>query len=58
MSWHSQPKERKKGKVGRKPGKERKGVKERGSGDSREFGSNEKKGKRRKPRAEKDQPTV
>ena len=35
--------ERKKGKVGRKPGKERKGVKERGSGDSRELGSNKRK---------------
>ena len=34
---------REKGKVGRKPGKERKGVKERGSGDSREFGSNKRK---------------
>ena len=29
MSWHSQPRERKKGKVGRKPGKKRKGVKDR-----------------------------
>ena len=42
MSWHSQPREKKKGKVGRKPGKENESGKGKGSGDSREFGSNKK----------------
>ena len=42
MSWHSQPRERKKGKVGRKPGKEKERGKGKGSGDSREFGSKRK----------------
>ena len=42
MSWHSQPRKRKKGKVGRKPRKEKERGKGRGSGDSREFGSNKK----------------
>ena len=58
MNWHSQPRERKRERSGESPGKERKGVKERGSGDSRAIDSNEKKGKRRKPRAESNQPTV
>ena len=52
MSWHSQPRERKKGKVGRKPGK----GKERGKGKGDPAiarSSVVTKGKRRKARAEK-----
>ena len=41
MRWHSQPGEKGKGKLGRKPGlKERK--RDKGSGGSRRFGSNKK----------------
>ena len=51
MRWHSQPGKRKRESSGGSPGK-RKRKRDKGSGGSRGFGSN-KKGKRRKPRAEK-----